>query len=288
MAVVIPSMQTLLEAGVHFGHQVRRGYPKMRDYIFGAREGIHIINLEYSEKMLREAAEYVNGLGKTGKVILFVGTKKQAQPIIKEAAGKSGAPFISYRWVAGLLTNLNEVRKNINKLSDLKEKQAKGELSHYTKKEQLLIARKLEKFDLEYGGVVKMTELPDAVFLADAVGEKIALAECIREHIPVVAIADTNSNPQLIDFPIPGNDDATKSLKILIGTIGDAYAEGIKLSQGKKETPGEEKNGTETVPAEAVADSAIAEQVAEVEEEVEKKEVEELNREERVGDAEEK
>lgn len=273
----IPTLQQLLEAGVHFGHQVRRGHPKMGEYIFGVREGVHIIDLEKSEKLLREASEFASQLGKMGKVLLLVGTKKQAQPIVLELSEKSGLPYVNFRWMGGLLTNFDEIRKNIKKLSDLAEKREKGELIHYTKKEQLLISRKLEKFDRMWGGVARMDGVPDAIFVIDCVAEKTALAEANRLGIPVIGIADTNSNPQLITYPIPSNDDATKAIKIISETIVGAFMDGsgtavkIKAAEKKKE---ELKEKTE----EEEATSPISEEVAAAEEEIEKKVVAEAER----------
>lgn len=272
----VPTMQDLLEAGVHFGHQVRRGHPKMGEYIFGVREGVHIINLESSEKLLKEAAEFVYNLGKEGKTILFVGTKKQAQPIVKEFAEKVNAPYLNYRWMGGMLTNFDEIRKNIRKLNDLKEKKDKGELSHYTKKEQLLIGRKLEKFEKELGGIAQMDKLPDAIFLIDCVVEKTALAEANRIEIPIVALADTNCNPYLLTYPIPSNDDASKSIRIITETIVDAYKEGLGV--GAKTKKAEEKAKEEKVEAVHDKEAPISEEVAAAEEEVEKETVKEADR----------
>lgn len=258
----VPTMQQLLEAGVHFGHQVSRGNPRMKEYIFGAREGVHIINLEHSEKLLKEASEFVQKLGEEGKIILFVGTKKQAQLLIEEVAKKTNSYYVSTKWIGGLLTNFEEMRKNIRRLKDLAEKREKGQLSRYTKKEQLLISRKLDKFEKEYGGVSTMEKLPDAIFLADCVGEKTALAEAIRLEIPVVGIADSNSNPALLHYPIPGNDDATKSLKILIETIGNFYEEGLRKAgkAAKEALEKKEKEGTEEkVEKKIVAESSKVE-----------------------------
>lgn len=279
MSISVPSMQQLLEAGVHFGHQVRRGHPKMGEYIYGVREGVHIVNLELSEKKLKEAAEYVFKLGEQGKVILFIGTKKQAQPIIRECATKLEAPYMDFRWIGGLLTNFDEVRRNVKKLIDLSGKKEKGELSHYTKKEQLLISRKLEKFHRELGGITKLEKLPDVLFIVDCVAEKTAIAEATRMGIPIVAIADTNCNPALIDYPIPGNDDATKSIKIIVDAIVLAYGEGLKGFQKSeiKSQKEAEKKERELVD-EAVADDVVAEDVAVAEEEVEKKVVAESER----------
>ncbi|KKR81078.1 MAG: 30S ribosomal protein S2 [Candidatus Daviesbacteria bacterium GW2011_GWA1_41_61] len=274
-------MQQLLEAGVHFGHQVRRGHPRMREYIFGVRDGVHIINLEHSDKLLKEAAEYVNKLGQEGKIILFVGTKKQAQPIVAELAKKVGTPFVNYRWIGGTLTNFEEIRKNIKKLQELKEKKEKGELSR-TKKEQLLISRKLEKFDLEWGGVARMDQLPDALFIIDCVTEKTAVAEANRMKIPLVAITDTNCNPALVEYPVPGNDDATKSIKIISEAIASAYEEGLKENQKSKvKDQKEEKREVEDVkkgPSVKTAgevEEGVSPEIADLEKKVEKEVVEE-------------
>ncbi len=277
-----PSMQDLLEAGVHFGHQVRRGHPKMEEYIYGVKDGVHVINLEYSEKLLKCAAEFVYNLGKEGKVLLFVGTKKQAQPIIEEVAKRVHAPYVTFRWIGGSLTNFEEIRRNVRHLLELKEKKSKGELNRYTKKEQLLISRKIEKFERESGGLANLDKVPDAVFLVDSVTEKTALAESIRIGLPIVAITDTNANPLLVDYPIPGNDDATKSIKILTETIAKAYEEGLK-SAGKEQAAMEakavakEKKATKKVVDQEVV-SAVAEEVAQAEEAVEKETVEESKR----------
>ncbi|MDD2823454.1 MAG: 30S ribosomal protein S2 [Candidatus Daviesbacteria bacterium] len=264
----VPTLQELLEAGVHFGHQVRRGHPKMQQYIYGVRDGVHIIDLGKSEKKLKEAIDYVEKLGKEGKVLLFLGTKKQAQPIVKELAERAGAPYVTYRWVGGFLTNFDEVRKNIKKLLDLKDKQEKGELTHYTKKEQLLISKKLVKFENELGGIAKFDRLPDAIFIIDTVAESTAVAEAIRIDLPIVGICDTNSNPLLINHPIPANDDASKSIQIITEAIADAYAEGLK-SAGKIAL----KKQEESEKQEEVVAPNIAEEVAAAEEEVEKKAV---------------
>lgn len=274
----IPTLQELLEAGVHFGHQVRRGHPKMLAYIYGIREGVHIVDLEKSEKLLKEASDFAEKLGKEGKVLMFVGTKKQAQPIVKELAEKIGAPFVTYRWVGGFFTNFDEVRKNIKKLLDLKEKQEKGELSHYTKKEQLLIGKKIIKFEAELGGIAKLDQLPDAVFIIDTNAEKTAVAEANRINIPIIGICDTNCNPQPINYPIPGNDDASKSIKILSEAIADAYDEGLKGAAKTKAK--EEKIEAEKIESEKTeeAGSGIAAEVEAAEEEVEKRSVLEAER----------
>src|SRR3990167_10949524 len=165
----LPTLQELLEAGVHFGHQVRRGHPRMRPYIYGAREGVHVIDLTQSEQYLKEACEFVYNLGKEGKVLLFVGTKKQAKPIIEELAKELQAPFLVERWMGGFLTNFEQMQKNIKILKEFKEAKIKGTLKKYTKKEQLLLERKMEKLDKDFRGAMDLSVLPDAVFVVDAV-----------------------------------------------------------------------------------------------------------------------
>lgn len=223
-----PSLQSLLEAGVHFGHQVRRGHPRMRPYIFGAREGVHIIDLTQSEKYLKEACEFVYNLGKENKSLLFVATKKQAKPIVEEAAKRLDAPYMIERWMGGFLTNHDEIYKNIKKLKEYLGQKESGKLTKYTKKEQLLIGRKMDKLQRDFAGVLNFEGLPDAVFIIDTVTEDVAVKEVNRMKIKVVAIADSNSDPSLIDYPIPGNDDAIKSIKILTDAIAQAYEEGKK------------------------------------------------------------
>ncbi len=224
----LPTLQELLEAGVHFGHQVRRGHPRMKPYIYGVRDGVHIINLEESDKFLKEACEYVYKLGSEGKVLLFVGTKKQARPIIEEAVKEMNAGFLTEKWIGGFLTNFEEIKKNIKLLKEYKVQKEKGELSKYTKKEQLLLDRKMAKLDKNFKGVMEMLVLPDAIFVVDAVSDNIAIREAIRLGIKTVAIADSNCNVSEIDYPIPGNDDAIKSITILVEAVAKAYGEGKK------------------------------------------------------------
>ncbi len=243
----LPTLQELLEAGVHFGHQVRRGHPRMKPFIYGARDGVHIIDLEQSDKYLKEACEYVYNLGKMGKNLLFVGTKKQARPIIEEAAKTLEAPYMVERWMGGFLTNFEEIKKRIKLLKDLREQKAKGELSKYTKKEQLLLDRKMIGLEKDFRGVMDLSGAPEAVFVVDAVSDNIAVREANRLGVKVVAIADTNCNVSEIDYPIPGNDDAIKSITILVTTIANAYGEGkkeagvIKVAKDKKEEEDKKK-----------------------------------------------
>ena len=271
----LPSLQELLEAGVHFGHQVRRGHPRMKPYIYGAREGVHVIDLATSEALLKEACEAVYSLGKEGKVLLFVGTKKQAKPIVEELAKKLQAPYMTERWIGGFLTNFEEIRKNIKLLKDLTQQKEKGELAKYTKKEQLLISRRMDKLQRDFIGVMDLERVPEAIFVVDSVSDNVAVREANRLKIKVVAIADSNCNISEIDYPIPGNDDAIKSIKILTETIASAFEEG-KKEAGKIA----EKAAKKASAAEALADKEkdgvdeeLKEEVAVAEEIMEKKAV---------------
>ena len=273
-----PSMQELLEAGVHFGHQVRRGNPRMKQYIYGVREGVHIIDLIQSEQLLKEACEFVYSLGVEGKVLLFVGTKKQAKDIVKGAGIKVGAPFLVERWIGGYLTNFEEIGKRVKKMEDLKIQKEKGELAKYTKKEQLLLDREVAKLERIFEGVINLKALPDAVYIVDTVGEATAVRECARVGVKVVAIADSNCDPQMIDYPIPGNDDAIKSIQILTDAIAASYGAGLKQA-GKvaaKQAVKDEAAARKKAEEEIAPD--LKEEVAAAEEEIEKKEVKESER----------
>ncbi len=275
--ISIPSMQDLLSAGVHFGHKVSRGHPRAKSYIFGARDGVHIIDLAKSEEALKVATQKVYELGKEGKVLLVVGTKKQAQEMVKKLAEEADTPYINVKWVGGLLTNFDEIRRNFKKLLDLKDEQAKGTLSRYTKKEQLLISKKLEKFSRELGGVIRMDKLPDAMFVIDAVTEKVAVSEANKSGILVVGLSDTNANPDFFDYPIPANDDGIKAIKIVCETVLKAYTQGKKEAAGKlaREKAKEEES---KVSKESEESKAEEEETAALEEEVEKKVLEESER----------
>ncbi|EKD84858.1 MAG: 30S ribosomal protein S2 [uncultured bacterium] len=276
----LPTLQELLEAGVHFGHQVRRGHPRMKPYIYGAKDGVSVIDLTQSEKYLKEACEFVYNLGKEGKVLLFVGTKKQAQPIIEEEAKKLEAPFLTHRWMGGFLTNFEEIKKNIKKLKEYLDQKEKGTLSKYTKKEQLLLERKMAKLQSDFAGVMNFPAAPEALFVVDAVSDNIAIREANRLKIKVVAIADSNCDPTEIDYPIPGNDDAIKSIKILVGAVASAFEEG-KKEAGKaavKAAEKAEKDAKKLAGEEEVLDDKLKEDVAAVEELVEKKAVKESAR----------
>lgn len=226
----VPTPEQLLEAGVHFGHLKRRWYPKMAPYIYTEKSGVHVFDLYKTREKLAEAAEFLRQAATEGGV-LFVGTKRQAQEIVGREAGRVGAFYLTKRWVGGLLTNFNSVKKNIEKMEDLSKKIKDNELSHYTKKEQLLAARELAKLESEIGGLRGMKVLPKALVLASVRGEEIASAEGRQMDIPVVGIADTNADPFTVDYPIPGNDDAAASIEILIKTLTGAVASAPKNSK---------------------------------------------------------
>ncbi len=273
----LPTLEELLEAGVHFGHQVRRGHPRMKPYIYGARDGVHIIDLTQSEKYLKEAAEYVYNLGKEGKVLLFVATKKQARGIVEPLAKELGAPYLVERWMGGFLTNFEEIKKNIKLLKEYKEQKIKGTLAKYTKKEQLLLERKMGKLDRDFRGVMDLEKWPDALFVIDAVTDNIAVREANRLGIKVVAIADSNCNVEELDYPVPGNDDAIKSITILVEAIAGAYGEG-KKEAGKIKVAKEKKDAEDLKKAEETLPEEIKLEVAEAEEKVEKETVKDFER----------
>lgn len=229
----IPSMQDLLEAGVHFGHQVRRWNPKMKPYIFTAREGVHVIDLEKTHQKLQEACEFVKKVGEDSGTIIFLASKKQARAIGEAEAKRAGAHYVIERWVGGLLTNWEQTEKNIKKLSDLKAKKEEGAFAERTKKENLLIDREIAKLERLYGGLAGLEKLPDAIYIVDVKKEENAAREAVKKGIPVVAIADTNVDLDLVNFPIPGNDDAIKSITIITAAIADAYLEGRKIYEKK-------------------------------------------------------
>lgn len=282
MALQTPNMQDLLEAGVHFGHQVRRGNPRMKPYIYGVRDGVHIIDLAKSEEMLKEAAAAAFKLGKEGKVMLLVGTKKQAREIIEGLAKEVSVPFLTSRWVGGLLTNFDEIRRNFKKLNDLKAEKEKGGLSHLTKKEQLLINRKLEKYQSEFGGVADMEKIPEAIFLVDAAADITAVKEAQRMKLVSIGFSDTNTDPGWLDYPVAANDDGIKSIKLIAETLIRAYGEGKKSSAASQDTLAKSDSQKSTDTAESKSDEPMdkvaAEQAAVLEEEVEKKTVEESSR----------
>jgi small subunit ribosomal protein S2 len=224
-------MKELLEAGVHFGHQVRRWNPKMKEYIFGERNGIYIIDLQKTQRMFRDAIQFVTGLvgEDRGKTVLFVGTKRQAQDAIREEAVRAGQYYINQRWLGGLLTNFQTVQKSIKRLKDLEAMHEDGRYEKMTKKERIKLDRERESLDKNLSGIKSMTRLPDAVFIIDVRKEEIAVAEANRLGIPVVAVVDTNCSPEGIDYIIPGNDDALRAVRLFASRIADAVLEGQQM-----------------------------------------------------------
>jgi small subunit ribosomal protein S2 len=223
----------LLQSGVHFGHQKGRWHPKMKPYIFTERNGVHIIDLEQTLAKLKEAAEFAEKIGASGGTVLFVGTKSQAKPIIEKYAKQSGMPYIKERWVGGLFTNFANVGKLIKKYRSLKEQRDSGALAKYTKKEQVMISKEIERLDKMVGGLESVTRLPDAVFILDAKREKTAILEAKKRKIPVIGPCDTNINPELFTYPIPANDDAINSVELVTRVIAEAINFG-KVKQDKE------------------------------------------------------
>lgn len=235
------TMKDLLEAGVHFGHQTRRWNPKMKPYIFTERHGIYIIDLQKTISMLEQAYNYVRDLAAEGGVILFVGTKKQARDAIKEHAERCGMPYINYRWLGGMLTNWQTISKRIDRLVELERMAESGDLAFYPKKERMMLEKELEKLRRNLGGIRNMKKLPDAVFIIDTKKEEIAVREARKLGIPVVAVVDTNCDPDEVDVIIPGNDDAIRSANLLARTIADAVIEGRGIFESRKAEMGEEE-----------------------------------------------
>ena len=227
------SMKLLLEAGVHFGHQTRKWNPKMKPYIFGARNGIYIIDLQNTVKLLKDAHNFIVRAVSEGGVVLFVGTKKQAQDSIVEEAERCGMFHICNRWLGGTLTNFQTIRKSINRLKELEEMKRDGSFSRYTKKEAMRMEKELAKLERSLGGIKDMDELPSALFIVDTMKEKIAVNEGKKLGIPIVAVVDSNGDPDDIDYVIPGNDDAIRSIRLLTSIITDACTEGHKQREEK-------------------------------------------------------
>ena len=244
MAVV--SMKQLLEAGVHFGHQSRRWNPKMAQYIFTERNGIYIIDLQKTVKKLEEAYDYVRELSANGGTVLFVGTKKQAGDSIREEAERAGAYYVNARWLGGMLTNFETIRKRIRRLEQLRKMEADGTFERLPKKEVVKLNLEIEKLEKYLGGIKEMNKLPTAMFVVDPRKEKIAVAEAHKLGIPVIAIVDTNCDPDEIDYVIPGNDDAIRAVKLISSTMANAIIEGHQGAMGAAEAEAETEAETET------------------------------------------
>ena len=246
MSVV--SMKQLLEAGVHFGHQTRRWNPKMAPYIFTERNGIYIIDLQKTVKKLEDAYMFVRQVAESGEDILFVGTKKQAMDSVKEEAERCGMPFVNARWLGGMLTNFTTIKLRIRRLAQLKAMEENGTFELLPKKEVAKLKLQIEKLEKFLGGITEMKKMPAAMFIVDPRKERIAVAEAKKLGIPIVAIVDTNCDPDEVDYVIPGNDDAIRAVKLIAGAMADAVIEG---RQGEQSAP------------EAAAEEAVAEEAAE-------------------------
>jgi small subunit ribosomal protein S2 len=228
-------IKELLEAGVHFGHQTRRWNPRMRRYIHGERDGIHIIDLLQTEKLLAEARDFAGELARGGGTVLFAGTKKQARDAVEEWAKRSRMPFVNKRWLGGLLTNFNTISARIKRLHELTELQEKGRLELLPTKERMGMQAELAKLEFNLGGVRDMERLPDAVFVIDLKTEEIAVSEAARLRIPIIGLVDTNCDPEPIDYVIPGNDDAIRSCELVIRTVGEAVEQGSSAWRTEEE-----------------------------------------------------
>jgi small subunit ribosomal protein S2 len=228
------TMKELLEAGVHFGHQTKRWNPRMKEYIFGERNGIYIIDLQKTLKMFKEASKYVTDLTGQGKVILFVGTKRQAQDAIAEEANRCGMFYINQRWLGGLLTNWITVQKSVKRLQELDEMATDGRYELLTKKEVIRLERERKHLQANLAGIKNMRRLPDALFVVDSNNEAIAVKEARKLGIPVVAVVDTNCDPTVVDYVIPGNDDALRAIRLFTSKISDSVVEGVQMAGDKR------------------------------------------------------
>jgi len=236
MAVV--AMKQLLEAGVHFGHQTRRWDPKMAEYIYQARNGIHIIDLQKTSKKIDEAYAFVKEQVEEGATILFVGTKKQAQECVKEAAQTCGMYYVDQRWLGGMLTNFGTIRKRVQRLKELEKMQEDGTFEVLPKKEVVNLKKEMEKLEKNLGGIKEMEKLPDMIFIVDSKKERTAILEAKKLNIPVIGLIDTNCSPEDIAYPIPGNDDAIRSVKLIASVLANAV---IEAKQGEAVEPSEEE-----------------------------------------------
>lgn len=252
MSVV--SMKQLLEAGVHFGHQTRRWNPKMAEYIFTERNGIYIIDLQKTVRKLEEAYNFIRDLTEQGKSVLFVGTKKQAQESVKEEAIRCGAYYVNARWLGGMLTNFTTIRRRVNRLKQLREMQENGTFELLPKKEVIKLNLEIEKLEKFLGGIKDMKDLPGALFIVDPRKEKIAVAEAKKLGIPIIAIVDTNCDPDEVDYVIPGNDDAIRAVKLLAGVMANGVIEGKEGQMGAAAIESEGEMVEDLIVEETVAE----------------------------------
>lgn len=272
------TMKQLLEAGMHFGHQTRRWNPKMARYIFTERNGIYIIDLQKTLYMMKIAYDFLQELAAQGGKVLFVGTKKQAQDSVKEQAERCGMYYVNQRWLGGMLTNFQTIRKSVDRLLELEKMEEEGIFDKLPKKEVVKLQREKEKLERNLGGIKTMEKLPDALVIVDTRNERIAVAEANKLGIPIVAVVDTNCDPDLIDYPIPGNDDAIRSIKLFCTLMADAILEGKgELTEGELVEEGAE------APAETEAEAEIAQAETVEAEEVQEEVQDQTDREEEVA-----
>ncbi len=251
------TIKQLLEAGVHFGHQTKRWNPKMKPYIYGARNGVHIIDLQKALPYISAAYDKLFEMAKEGKVILIIGTKRQANPIVVEEAKRCGMPYVNERWLGGMITNFATIRLSIQRLKELEALKESEEFSRFTKKEMAKMEKEIIKHQKVLNGVRDMQRIPDAVFIVDVHHEIIAAKEAKRLEIPIIGVADTNANPDLVDWLIPGNDDAIRAIKLILSTMADAVIEGKKIYEEKTG-----KGKAQTIPEGSITEemfSAVSE-----------------------------
>jgi small subunit ribosomal protein S2 len=265
-------LKDLLEAGVHFGHQTRKWNPKMKPYIFIARGGIYIIDLQRTQRALNKACEFLKIVGAKGGTVLFVGTKKQAKVAIREMAEKAGMPYVTERWLGGMLTNHQTIYKSVQKLEEIEAMMNDGRMENFSKKEQLDLSRKFDKLNTNLGGIRKMKGVPDAVFVVDTAEEETAVREANKLGIPVIGIVDTNCDPTLVTFPIPGNDDAIRAITLFTRVVAESLEEGRQSkAEGKEQgvDMAEAKEQTKAASASLSGEDSVVEAVAEPKEAVE-------------------
>lgn len=258
-AVSMVDIKDLLEAGVHFGHQTRRWDPKMREYIFGERNGIYIVDLQKTQAMFGEALRYVHDVAASGGVILFVGTKRQAQDVVAEEAVRCSMPFVNERWLGGLLTNFATVKKSIDRLKQIEMMLAEGRQDRLTKKEFNGLAKEQVKLDKNLKGIRNMKNLPDVIFVVDTKNEAIAVAEARKLRIPVVGIVDTNCNPDFVDYVIPGNDDALRAIRLFASKVADAVIAGRGFREARSADMANAARAQKAAASAAAAEAKAAE-----------------------------
>lgn len=246
------NMKQMLETGVHFGHQTRRWNPKMRPFIFGARNGIHIMDLQQTVRLFQKAHDFISETVANGGEVLFIGTKRQAQESMKQEAERAGQPFMTNRWLGGTLTNLQTIKRSTDRLKKLESMFEDGSINKFPKREIVGMTREVGKLNLSLGGIKNLDKLPSVAFVVDPKREEIAVRECRKLGIPIVAVCDSNCNPDLVDFVIPGNDDAIRAIKLFASAIADACLEGaarqeeVEMAKAAEAAKGEDKNDAES------------------------------------------